>query len=47
VYKQIAVPFLTYGSETRTVIKIDQNNTHIAEVKFLREAAGYTTLGCK
>jgi predicted DNA-binding protein (UPF0278 family) len=41
-YKVMAIPTLTYSSETWTLTKKQRQNIETAEMKFLRNVAGYT-----
>jgi hypothetical protein len=43
----MAIPILIYRNETWTMPKRDHNNTHNAEIHFLRQVAGYTRLDHK
>jgi hypothetical protein len=47
VYKTLARPILTYGSEAWTICKSDRTRITAKEMKFLRETAGYTKLDKK
>jgi hypothetical protein len=44
VYKTLAIPVLTYGSEDWTIRKSDRTRITANEIKFLRRTAGYTKL---
>jgi hypothetical protein len=44
VYKTLARPIVTYGSETWTICKSDRTRIIAKEMKFLRRTAGYIKL---
>jgi hypothetical protein len=47
IYKTLARPILTYGSEAWTVCKSSRTRITANEMKFLRRTAGYTKLDKK
>jgi hypothetical protein len=47
IYKTIARPILTYGSEAWTICKIDRTRITANKMKFLRRTASYTKLDKK
>jgi hypothetical protein len=47
IYKTLARPILTYGSEAWTLSKSDRTRNIANEMKFLRRTAGYTKLDKK
>jgi chromosome condensin MukBEF complex kleisin-like MukF subunit len=47
IYKTLARPILTYGSESWIICKSDRARITANEVKFLRRTAGYTELDKK
>jgi hypothetical protein len=47
VYKTLARPILTYGSEAWTIRNSDRTRITVNEMKFLRRRAGYTKLDKK
>jgi hypothetical protein len=47
LYKTLVLPILLYGSEIWTVKQCDKNRLRTAEMKYLRQTAGYTLLNHK
>jgi hypothetical protein len=43
IYKTVARPVLSYGSEAWTVRRADERRSISAEMRFLRRTAGYTS----
>jgi hypothetical protein len=41
-YKVMAVPVLLYGCENWELNRVDRRKIETAEIKFLRQVAGYT-----
>jgi hypothetical protein len=42
IYKTIAKPVLSYGSEARTIRRTEEKRLISAEMRFLRKTVGYT-----
>ena len=46
-HNALAIPVLTYGSETWALRKKDEQRISAAEMRFLRKTAGYTLMDRK